>query len=311
MELPKGLTKLGPKVFWNCANLGNMTEQDDTGITIDNGTSASSPYTAYDNTAMGKDLDFTKITTVTQVGSQCFSDCTSLNSVTTSNSLGTLSDQTFQNCSGLTSATFAEQTKSFGKNCFDGCTHLGSITIPSGSTLGSTCFKNCDAMASVTFNGGANTINSSCFNSCDNLTSVNFAPSAYAVFESKAFESCGHLTNVSIPSGSTVKTNVFNSCTSLDQTVVGTGVSFTGQGSSSAFWGCKSTGAIFLMDSESSYTYAQTDHGNDKARYPNGWNYHKNGQAIKVYCYFDDESGHDTPGSISHWHYENGVPTPW
>ena len=312
VELPKGLTTLGPKVFWNCTNLGNMTEDDDTGITVDNGTSASSPYEPNDNTAMGNDLDFTKILTVNSIGFQCFSDCTSLNSVKTSSSIGALPNQTFQNCKGLTSATFDEQTKSFGASCFDGCNHLTSATIPSGSTLDSKCFQNCDAMTSLTFNGGENTIKSSCFNSCDNLSSVTFAASAYATFEGNAFDSCKRLQSFTIPSDSTVKTKVFNNCSSLDKVVVGTGVSFIGQTSDSAFMGCKSTGAIFLMDSESAYTSAQTDNGNIKARYPNGWNYYKSGTALKVYCYFDDGSGHDTSGSIAHWHYnQSGEPTPW
>ena len=261
---------------------------------------------------MGNDLDFTKITTVNSIGFQCFSDCTSLNSVKTSSSIGALPNQTFQNCKGLTSATFDEQTKSFGASCFDGCNHLTSATIPSGSTLDSKCFQNCDAMTSLTFNGGENTIKGSCFSSCDNLSSVTFAASAYATFEGNAFDSCKRLQSFTIPSDSTVKTKVFNNCSSLDKVVVGTGVSFTGQTSNSAFMGCKSTGAIFLMDSESAYTSAQTDNGNIKARYPNGWNYYKSGTALKVYCYFDDGSGHDTSGSIAHWHYnQSGEPTPW
>ena len=318
MELPKGLTTLGPKVFWNCTNLGNMTEQDDTGITIDNGTSASSPYTPNGNTAMGNDLDFTKITTVNSIGFQCFSDCTSLNSVKTSSSIGALSDQTFQNCKGLTSVTFDEQTKSFGTSCFDACDHLTSVTIPSGSNLGSKCFQNCDRMTSVAFNGGANTINSSCFNSCDALSSVTFAALSSATFENNAFDGCKALKSFNIPSGSTVKNNVFNKCTGLDDNhatgggiIVGDSVSFKGQVGSSAFSGCQKDAVIYLMDSESTYTYAQTDHGNDKARYPNGWNYYDSTHALKVYCYFDNGSGSDVAGSISHWRYVNGVPTPW
>ena len=316
VELPKNLRTLGPKVFWNCANLGKHVLQNDTGITVDNGTADTSPYTPIPNTNMGNDLDLTQIPSLTSMGSQCFSDCTSLNSVTTSSSIGTLAANTFYNCSGLTSATFDDQTKSFGASCFENCTSLGSVTLPSGSNLGASCFKNCSAMTSATFTGGQNTINGSCFNSCRNLSSVTFAPTAYATFENNAFDSCTALTNIYIPSGSTVKNNVFKSCTGLDDNhstgegvVVGAGVTFTGQASSGAFWSCGKDTVIYLEDSESTYTSAQKDNGNIKARYPTGWNFYKNGTALRVYTLC--EGAADVPGNIPHWRYVAGVPTPW
>ena len=79
--------------------------------------------------------------TVTSIVNNAFSGCSSLTSVTISNSVESIGDNAFQNCSSLTSATIGNNVTSIGSSAFFGCSKLKKIEIPDSVTyIGSKAF---------------------------------------------------------------------------------------------------------------------------------------------------------------------------
>ena len=116
-----------------------------------------SSYDSYDYEYTGKvvipeNFIYDGITySVTSLGEGCFSECTSLTSITIPNSVTSLGKNCFLYCTGLTSITIPNSVTSLGDNCFYGCTGLTSITIPiSVTSLGSFCFSGCTGLTSIT-----------------------------------------------------------------------------------------------------------------------------------------------------------------
>ena len=67
-------------------------------------------------------------------------------------SVTSLDDGCFSNCSSLTSITLPKGITSVGDCCFYGCSSLTSITIPDGTTsLGERCFEGCKSLTSISF----------------------------------------------------------------------------------------------------------------------------------------------------------------
>ena len=133
---------------------------------------------------------------VTSIGDKAFYKCTSLASVTISNSVTSIGDYAFCNCTSLISATIPYSVKSIGDYAFCNCTSLTSVTIPDSVTsIGDHAFDCCTSLTSVTISDSVKSIGDYAFSSCENLTSVTIPGSVTSIGRS-TFYNCTSLTSI-------------------------------------------------------------------------------------------------------------------
>ena len=153
---------------------------------------------------------------VTSLGNFCFYGCYGLTSISIPSSVTSLSDGCFYYCSGLTSITIPSSVTLLGENSFYDCRGLTSITIPSSVTsLGSGCFYGCIGLTSITIPSSVTSLGSGCFYGCKSLTSITL-PSSVTSLSSGCFYGCNKLTSITIPSSVTSLGNYcFEGCSGL------------------------------------------------------------------------------------------------
>ena len=88
------------------------------------------------------DLNLSKCTQLTRIGSRAFNGCSGLTSVTIPDGVTSIGDYAFTDCSGLTSVTIPNSVTSIGSYAFCDCSGLTSVTIPDSVTsIGDYAFK--------------------------------------------------------------------------------------------------------------------------------------------------------------------------
>ena len=179
---------------------------------------------------------------VTSLGSGCFNGCYSLQSITIPSGVTSLETSCFYNCYSLQSITIPNSVTSLGSQCFYGCYSLQSITIPNSvTTLGSSCFYNCTSLQSITIPNSVTTLGSNCFYNCTSLQSITILNSD-TTLGSGCFNNCFSLQSITIPSGVTsLESQCFYNCYSLQSINIPSGVTSLG---SSCFYGCYSLQSI-------------------------------------------------------------------
>lgn len=133
---------------------------------------------------------------VTSITSDAFRYCSSLTSVTLSNSIATIEYAAFESCSSLSSVTIPNSVTSIGSYAFHYCFSLTSVTIPNSVTLindGTFCY--CSSLTSVTIPNSVSSIGERAFCDCPALTSVTI-PNSVTSIGSYAFGNCSSLSTV-------------------------------------------------------------------------------------------------------------------
>ena len=91
---------------------------------------------------------------VVSMGTQVFSECTELKSVTLSKNMTAIPFDTFLSCKSLTSVTIPDGVTSISASAFNYCAALSSVTIPdSVAAIGWAAFSNCSALTDVYYDG--------------------------------------------------------------------------------------------------------------------------------------------------------------
>ena len=87
---------------------------------------------------------------VTSIGGNAFSYCSSLTSMMISNSVTSIGEYAFYWCSGLTSVTIPNSVTSIGESAFSLCSGLTSVTIPNSVTsIGDKAFQGCSGLTAI------------------------------------------------------------------------------------------------------------------------------------------------------------------
>ena len=145
--------------------------------------------------------------TVTSIGDEAFYSCSSLTSITISNSVTSIGEWAFAQC-GLTNVTIGNSVTSIGNSAFFSCTNLTSVTIGTNVTsIGDDAFYSCSSLGSLTIPDTVTNIGDYAFSNCTNLTSVTIPGSVMNIGEA-AFADCSSLAAITVDTNSPAYSSV-------------------------------------------------------------------------------------------------------
>ena len=197
--------------------------------------------------------DLTSVTipqSVTSIGYWAFRDCSGLTSVNIPNSVKTIEDGVFFRCSCLTSITIPNSVTSIESDAFNGCSSLTTVTIPNSViSIGVETFYGCSSLASVTIGNSVISIGEMAFSECSGLTSVNI-PNSVTSIRQWAFLNCSGLTSITIPNSvTTIEAGTFSGCSGLTSITIPNSVTYIGN---KAFQGCSGLTSVTIPNSVTS-----------------------------------------------------------
>lgn len=182
-------------------------------------------------------VNFAEMTALRTIGEGAFYGCSSLQSAELPASVITVSSYAFDGCSGLATASLPEGLINLGDQVFNGCVLLEEISIPNGVTiLGSNLFHGCAALSGVTLPNGLRQIGTQAFAGCAALQEIALPAGLYYIGQN-AFRGCG-LTSLTVPAMAKetfsqsdpklpmIANNAFADCTELLEATVEAGVEY-------------------------------------------------------------------------------------
>lgn len=214
------------------------------------------------NIDLASDPAFSQVTTI---GTEAFSDCATLKTITFPAGLKTIGTEAFRN-SGLTSVTLPQTVTSLGEACFFGCSSLKSLQLPPVRTIPLKAFDFCSGLTQVVIPDGVFVIGDHAFANCSAMTSLTL-PESLTEIGPHAFAYCSSLTAVVLPhdlttlahdafrqdsklasvvfngAPSIIGAYAFRSCFALTHVELPTGVSTVGE---EAFAYCTALASVFL-----------------------------------------------------------------
>ncbi len=163
--LPKNITNIGQKAFYNCVsltqiNIPNKVETIGygafsgcsliTSITLPSGIVSIEDNTFYACVALNK-VNLNACVNLTTIGSSAFRYCANLTSITIPNKVQYIKSNAFNSCSSLKNILLSNSLISIDNFAFNGCSSLTEIYIPRNVTsIGVNAFNN-TALTSATF----------------------------------------------------------------------------------------------------------------------------------------------------------------
>ena len=153
VTIPNSVTSIGYALFSGCSNLtsisvdvGNTRYHSDGNCLIETATKIL--IAGYENSVIPSNGS------VTSIGSNAFSGCSSLTRITIPDSVTRIGHFAFYDCSSLTRITIPDSVTSIGDWAFADCERLINITISDSVTsIGDRAFSYCSGLTSINFNG--------------------------------------------------------------------------------------------------------------------------------------------------------------
>ena len=153
--------------------------------------------------------------TVTEIGTRCFANCTSLTTVALPSGMSTIPAAAFRGCGALTTINLGN-IETFGDSSFMDCVSLNPVNLSSATLIGSTAFKNCNALTSVVLPECLEDIGNEIFSNCQGISSV-IVSSTPINFGYQMFYNCDNLTDITLTDNvKTVGRQMFSDCNNLE-----------------------------------------------------------------------------------------------
>ena len=251
VTIPSGVTSIGVGAFNMCSSLVTITVNNNNSI-YDSRNNCNAIIETATNTLIAGCKNTVILNSVTSIGSQAFSSCTSLTTITIPNSVTSIEYSAFQSCTGLTSITIPDSVTSVGEGAFAGCTSLTSATIGNGVTsIDQGTFAGCTSLTSVIIGNSVTTISTSAFANCTSLTNV-IIPNNVTSIGNTTFASCTGLTSITIGNNVTsIGNSAFSYCSSLTNITSLATTSPTIQ--STTFYGINTSGTLYVPQGSTGY----------------------------------------------------------
>lgn len=168
---------------------------------------------------------------VTSMKSGVFKGCANITSVTLSQNLTEIGSECFSGCTSLTSVSplFPASLTSIANSAFSGCIAWSdSIVIPSSVTsIGTYAFYHCSSLTGITLNEGITTIPYRMCDGCSSMTGILSIPDSVTKIDAGAFYNCSGFTGLHL--GQNISTiyyassehtyPVFGNCTGMTGTL--------------------------------------------------------------------------------------------
>lgn len=149
---------------------------------------------------------------VISIGAYAFHMCYSLISIIIPDGITAITNYSLQLCLSLTSITIPKSVTYIGIRGISNSYKLRNITIPEGVTrIGINAFSDCTSLTSITIPEGVTSIDGT-FSGCTSLTSITI-PASMTEIRSTSFFNCSSLTSITIPASVTeISASAFSYC---------------------------------------------------------------------------------------------------
>jgi hypothetical protein len=195
--IPESITKISAYAFGNCKNLSkiyyNASLPADHGLAfasdIGTNTDGLTVYigknvtaicnSMFSGTSSLTELIFEDESSCTYVGSNAFTNCALLKSITLPKSVTTIEKKAFSGCASLESISLPDGLTTLSVGIFYECTSLATVEIPeSVVSLASNAFYGCTALESVIISKNVSSIYKDAFKNCSSLRAVYYVGDA-------------------------------------------------------------------------------------------------------------------------------------